>query len=126
MDGLSQVFDYNAEECAPPIRHQKIVRPRNWSSQVNLALDSTFTGVSSHEKEEKVVKQIKESLVAALTSQLNILYAAVAADFAVTFVDGHHPIHISNLDLRIYLQLKNQTTQAKLISCAKHVPASIT
>ena len=126
MDGLSEVFTYPAEECAPPVGHPKIVRPRNWSGQVKLALDSTFTGVSSHEKEEKVVEQIKESLVAVLTSQLNILFAVVAADFTVPFVDGGHPIYISSLDLRIYLQLKNQTTQAKLISCTKHVPASIT
>ena len=74
MDGLYSVFDHDdAEECAPPIGRPTQVRPMNWCGQVKVALNSTFTGVSSHKKEEKVVEQIKESLVAVLTSQLNIL-----------------------------------------------------
>ena len=45
MDGLA-VFDYDdggeSEYHAPSIGRQKVVRPRNWSAEVELALDTTY------------------------------------------------------------------------------------
>ena len=58
MDGLA-VFDYDdggeSEYRAPSIGRQKQIRPRNWSAEVELVLDTTYTGASSQEKEDKVL-----------------------------------------------------------------------
>ena len=66
MDGLA-VFDYDdggeSEYRAPSIGRQKQVRPTNWSAEVELVLDTTYTGASSQEKEDKILADVKEALV---------------------------------------------------------------
>ena len=130
MDGLA-VFDYDdggeSEYRAPSIGRQKQVRPTNWSAEVELVLDTTYTGASSQEKEDKIVADVKEALVDVITSAVKTLFVAMAANFKflVTFMEGDHSVHVDKFDLRIYFQFKEQTTQARLSSCTKQVPATI-
>ena len=128
MDGLA-VFDYGdggeSEYRAPSIGHQKQIRPRNWSAEVELVLDTRYTGASSQEKEVKILADVKEALVDVITSVVKTLYCAMAANFSVTFMEGNLSVHVNKFDLRIYLQFKEQTTQARLSSCTKQVPVTI-
>ena len=61
MDGLA-VFDYDdegeSEYHAPSIGRQKQIRPRNWIAEVELALDTTYTGASRQEKEDKILADV--------------------------------------------------------------------
>ena len=68
---------------------------------------------------------MKEALVDVITSRVKTLYVAMAANFAVTFFEVDHSVHVVKFDLRIYFQFKEQTTQARLSSCTKQVPATI-
>ena len=48
MDGLA-VFDYDGGESefrAPSIGPPKRIRPTNWSAEVELVLDTTYSGAS--------------------------------------------------------------------------------
>ena len=53
MDGLA-VFDYDdggeSEHRAPFICPRERDRPRNWSAEVELVLDTTYTGACRQEK----------------------------------------------------------------------------
>ena len=107
MDGLA-VFDFDGGESgesdfrAPSIGPPNRVRPNNWSTEVEMVLDTTYTGASRQEKEDKIVADVKEALFDVITSAVKTLYVAMAANFAVTYLDGSHSVHVKKFDLRIF------------------------